>query len=188
MTSWINFELNILNSIQNIANPSLDSFFVNISALGNASIFWIALTILCLTSKEYKKMGKVMVIGFILNLLVVNLLLKNIVARIRPYNYIENIKLLVPALNDGSFPSGHTSYAFTYFAIVLSMSKNKSLKIFIGIVALLIAISRLYLYVHFPTDIIGGAIIGILIGKFAIKVYSSNKFVKFFKFLSLQSS
>ncbi|MBP2069285.1 MAG: phosphatase PAP2 family protein [Anaerococcus sp.] len=186
MTTWISFELNILKAIQYISNPTLDSFFVSISALGNGSIFWIAFILFCLSTKEYKKMGKVMIIAFILNLLLVNILLKNIVGRVRPYNYVNNIKLLVPALSDGSFPSGHASYAFTFATIVAFMARGKMLKIFIAILAILIAFSRLYLFVHFPSDVIVGAVVGILIGTFSMRAYFKGYINQIFNKFNLQ--
>lgn len=162
MTTWISFELNILKAIQYISNPTLDSFFVSISALGNGSIFWILL--FCFVC-----------------------LLKNIVGRVRPYNYVNNIKLLVPALSYASFSSGHASYAFTFATILAFMARGKMLKIFIAILAILIAFSRLYLFVHFPSDVIVGAIVGILIGTFSMRAYFKGYINQIFNKFNLQS-
>lgn len=174
MGQWTSFELGILDSIQNISMPVLDRTMVDITSLGNFSILWIAFIVIFLSTKEYKKVGKVMLIGFILNLIVVNILLKNIFDRPRPFQVVGNFDLLIPPLNDGSFPSGHSSYAFTFFAIILFMIKSKSLKIFTGVLAFLITFSRLYLYVHFPTDVLAGSLIGFLLGVLAIKIYDSK--------------
>ena len=174
MGQWTSFELGILDSIQNISMPLLDRTMVDITSLGNFSILWIAFIVIFLSTKEYKKVGKVMLIGFILNLIIVNILLKNIFDRSRPFQVVGNFDLLIPPLNDGSFPSGHSSYAFTFFAIILFITKSKSLKIFTGVLAFLIAFSRLYLYVHFPTDVIVGSLIGFLLGVLAIKIYYSK--------------
>lgn len=171
MGPWTSFEIGILDAIQKLSTPGLDKFMVTITNLGNLSIIWIAFIIIFMSTKEYKSMAKVMVIGFILNIIIVNLLLKNIFARVRPFDYVNNIELLIPKLKDGSFPSGHTSYAFTFFTIIFFMSKSKMIKIFTGILALLIALSRLYLYVHFPTDVIAGAVIGFAIGILSMKIY-----------------
>ena len=174
MGPWTSFEIGILDAIQKLSTPGLDKFMVTITSLGNMSIIWIAFIIIFLSTKEYKTMGKVMVLGFILNLIIVNLLLKNIFARVRPFNIVNHADLLIPTLKDGSFPSGHTSYAFTIFTIVLFMAKKKSLKVLTGILAVLIAFSRLYLYVHFPTDVIGGVIIGFILAILAMKIYFSK--------------
>ena len=174
MGPWTSFEIGILDTIQKLSTPGLDKFMVTITSLGNMSIIWIVFIIIFLSTKEYKTMGKVMVLGFILNLIIVNLLLKNIFARVRPFNIVNHANLLIPTLKDGSFPSGHTSYAFTIFTIVLFMAKKKSLKVLTGILAVLIAFSRLYLYVHFPTDVIGGVIIGFILAILAMKIYFSK--------------
>lgn len=174
MGPWTSFEIGILDAIQKLSTPGLDKFMVTITSLGNMSIIWIAFIVIFLSTKEYKTMGKVMVLGFILNLIIVNLLLKNIFARVRPFNIVNHANLLIPTLKDGSFPSGHTSYAFTIFTIVLFMTKKKSLKVLTGILTVLIAFSRLYLYVHFPTDVIGGAIIGFILAILAMKIYFSK--------------
>ena len=174
MGPWTSFEIGILDAIQKLSTPGIDKFMVTITSLGNMSIIWIAFIIIFLSTREYKTMGKVMVLGFILNLIIVNLLLKNIFARVRPFNIVNHADLLIPTLKDGSFPSGHTSYAFTIFTIVLFMAKKKSLKVLTGILAVLIAFSRLYLYVHFPTDVIGGVIIGFILAILAMKIYFSK--------------
>lgn len=174
----VNFELNILNAIQNMRFVPLDKFMVTISSAGNLSLIWIAFIFIFLAAKELKDQGKIMVIAFILNIILVNILVKNLVARPRPYDVANFTDLLVHKLSDNSFPSGHTSYAFTFAAIVTLLNKNKALKIFTDVLAVLMAFSRLYLYVHFPTDVLAGAIFGILIGILSIKIYNSKKYRK----------
>ena len=78
-----NFELEILNAIQNLRSTPLDKFMVTLSAAGNISLIWIAFIFIFLSTKELKKQGKIMVLAFILNVLLVNILVKNIVARPR---------------------------------------------------------------------------------------------------------
>ena len=172
----VNFELNILNSIQNIRNVPLDKLMVTISSAGNLSLIWIAYIFIFLSAKDLKKQGKIMILAFVLNILLVNILVKNIVARPRPYEVASFTDLLVHKLSDNSFPSGHTSYAFTFATIITKLNKNKALKIFTNTLAVLMAFSRLYLYVHFPTDVLAGAVFGILIGILAIKIYDSPKY------------
>ena len=174
MGQLTSIELGILDDIQKISTPFLDRLMVDITSLGNFSILWLAFIIIFLSTKEYKRVGKVMVIAFILNVIIVNILLKNFFDRSRPFELVDNFDLLIPPLKDGSFPSGHSSHAFTFFAIILFMTKSKSLKIFTGILAFLIAFSRLYLYVHFPTDVLAGSLIGFLLGILAIKIYDNR--------------
>ncbi len=171
-------EIDILNAIQNIRNTPLDKFMVTISSAGNLSLIWIAFIFIFLSTKELKKQGKIMVLAFILNVLLVNILVKNLVARPRPYEVASFTDLLVHKLSDNSFPSGHTSYAFSFATIVTMLNKNKPLVVFTDVLAVLIALSRLYLYVHFPTDVLAGAVFGIIIGLLAIKIYESPKYRK----------
>lgn len=172
----VDIELNILNSIQNLRSLPLDKFMVTISAAGNISLIWVTFIFIFLSAKELKDQGKIMVIAFILNILLVNLLVKNLVVRPRPYDVANFTDLLVHKLSDNSFPSGHTSYAFTFATIITRLNKNKALIIFTNILAILMAISRIYLYVHFPTDVLAGAVFGILIGLGSIMVYKSEKY------------
>lgn len=171
MSNLTRFELAILDIIQNMHSPGLDKFMVTITSLGNGAILWICLITVFLTTKEYKQMAQVIILAFIANIIIVNLGLKNIVGRIRPYEHIKGFELLIPKVGNASFPSGHSSYAATFATIVLFMSKSKPLKLLVTILALLISFSRLYLYVHFPTDVIAGIVLGILIATFSMKFY-----------------
>lgn len=168
-----NFELNILNWLQSIRSLPLDKLMVTISSAGNFSLIWIAYIFIFLAAKDLKKQGRIMILAFILNILLVNILVKNAVARPRPYEVANFTDLLVHKLSDNSFPSGHTSYAATFATIVTLLNKNKALKVFTNLLAVLMAFSRLYLYVHFPTDVLAGAVFGIIIGIWAIKIYDS---------------
>lgn len=178
MNSFISFELSILDAIQKIRSPFLDEFMVAISSLGNGAILWICLIIVFLSTKEYKKMAQIMIIAFIGNLIIINLGLKNIVDRTRPYEYVKELELLIPKVGNASFPSGHSSYAATFATIILLMGKSKSLGIFTLVLAILISFSRLYLHVHFPSDVLAGIILGIVIGILSMKFYFSGYYKK----------
>ena len=168
------YEINILNAIQNMRTDSLDDIMVTITALGNGAIFWISLIFVFFSIKSYKKIAEVITISFILNLLIVNILLKISVGRVRPYEAFGFTDLLIRHLSDNSFPSGHTSYAFSFVAVLFMLSKSKFINWYMAIIAILIAFSRLYLYVHFPTDVLAGAIIGIILGIMALKIYNTK--------------
>lgn len=178
MNGFTKFELSILEAIQNMRSPGLDKFMVDITSLGNGAILWICLILVFLSTKEYKKMAKIIIVAFIANLVIINLGLKNIVGRTRPYEYIRGFDLLIPKVGNASFPSGHSSYAATFATIVLFMGRSKFLKIFITILAILISFSRLYLHVHFPSDVISGIIFGIIIAIFSMKFYFAGYFDK----------
>lgn len=104
-----------------------------------------------------------MAVALIADLIICNAILKPIVARPRPYSINKTIKLLVPPLRDYSFPSGHTAASFASVS-ALYFAGRKRLAVGALVVSILIAFSRMYLYVHYPTDVLGGLIIGLLCG------------------------
>ena len=158
------FDLPILEWIAaNLRCPFMDTIMPIITLLGDAGIFWIAIAALCLFFPKYRKMGLSMGISLLIGLLVCNVLLKPLVGRIRPYDYQlehfgKQIQLLVAAQHDFSFPSGHTIASFE--AATAIMLHNKKLGIVAMILAVMISFSRLYLYVHYPTDVIFSIILG----------------------------
>lgn len=180
------YEIGILNAIQNIRSDSLDNFFLTITSLGNMSILWFSMILIFMTTKRYKKIGEIILISFFLNLVIVNLILKISVGRVRPYEAVGFTDLLINHLSDNSFPSGHTSYAASFATVIILLAKSKPLKYYVGILAILIAFSRLYLYVHYPTDVIAGAIIGMAIGVGSIKIYQSPSYGNFKEKFNLQ--
>lgn len=186
MGSFTRFELAILDLIQAGSNPFLDKVMIDITTLGNVGIIWILLIIVFLTTEEYKVLGHILVIAFMLNLIIVNIGLKNLVGRTRPYDLVPGFDLLISPLRDGSFPSGHSSYAASFATSVLLMADSKALKALSLSLAILIAISRLYLYVHFPSDVIGGIIIGILLALAAKQIYFSDSWNQIISKINLQ--
>lgn len=171
-------EFDILNFIQqNMKNDILTPILKAISYMGNAGIIWIIIALLFILIKKYRKIGITMCIGLVLCLIIGNGILKPLIARTRPYDLEinSNILIQIEKPNDYSFPSGHTLAAFTSAVIILLY--NKRLGIFAIILASLMAFSRLYFYVHFPTDVLGGIILGIafaLISKWIVKRYFQN--------------
>ena len=121
------------------------------------------MTVLFLLIPKMRKTGVVMAAALIIDLLLCNVLLKNFVARTRPYDVNTGIQLLVAKLRDYSFPSGHTAASFAS-ATALYFAGEKKLWKPALVLACLIAVSRLYLYVHYPTDVLGGVVIGIIAG------------------------
>lgn len=109
-----------------------------------------------------------MLAALVVQTILCNVILKNLFARTRPYDVNTMVQLLVPKLHDFSFPSGHTSASFTTVS-ALFLAKNKAWKPAL-VLACLIAVSRLYLYVHYPTDVLGGILLGILSGYIGYKI------------------
>lgn len=178
MNALNEFELRILDKIQDLFQCGfLDWFMPIITKLGDGGIFWIIIAVLLLITKKYRKVGAMMGVALLLGLLVGNITLKPLIDRIRPYEMAGvEFPLLVDALSDGSFPSGHTLACFEA-ATVLLINKRK-----FGIPAMCIAInvafSRLYLYVHYPTDVLAGMLLGIGFG--IVAVFVVNALIKAF--------
>lgn len=168
-------DISILNLIQNLKSPLMDKIMTTITAFGNMGIFWILLIIIFLTTKEYKKMAKYMIICLLVNIIIVNLIIKPAVGRQRPFEIVEGIKLLILKPQDPSFPSGHSAISFCMLTTILFFSKSKTINIMASLLAILISFSRLYLYVHFPSDIFCGIIIGVLSSLITLKFCFSKK-------------
>ena len=159
----MNIELRILDWIQTLPTPFLDKIMVFITRLGDAGIIWILLSIVLLLIPKTRKSGAVMVAALVVDVLLCNIVLKNLVARTRPYDVNTGVHLLVAKLHDYSFPSGHTAASFASVT-TLYLAGEKKLWKFALVLACLIAISRLYLYVHYPTDVLGGILFGVISG------------------------
>lgn len=169
-------DLNILDFIaEHLRCSFLDGFFSFITHFGDAGIFWIALAVILLFFKKTRKTGAMMGVALVLGLFICNLGLKPLVMRTRPYNlqahYGNPIDLIIKAPGDFSFPSGHTAASFE--GAVVIFSQNKKWGIPALIFAALIAFSRLYLYVHYPTDVLAGFIIGIINAVLAVLIVNA---------------
>ena len=163
-------EANILLWIQeNLRADWLNPFMIGITYLGNAGLFWIALSVLLLCLPKQRKLGLTCGASLIFDLLSVNLFIKKVAARTRPYEVIEGLERIIGQQSDYSFPSGHTAASFAV-ATVLLMRAPKKLSVPMFVLACLISLSRLYVGVHYPTDVLGGAVIGALCGILAVYV------------------
>lgn len=158
------FELEILKSIQNLFGCEFMDFLMpQITTIGNFGAVWIATGIVLLCSKKHRRLGIVLLLGLFLGFIFGNLLLKNIIARPRPCWIDQSFSLLIKNPADFSFPSGHTLSSF--IASFVIFGKNKKIGILTFVLASLIAFSRLYLFVHFPTDILGGILLAFAVWK-----------------------
>ena len=156
-------ELQFLDFLQTIHTPFLDKTFAIITSLGNAGIIWIVLAVVLLILPKTRKAGIVLTAALLMDFVLCNLILKNLVARVRPYDINTAITILIKKPLDFSFPSGHTAASFAAMT-ALFLAKMKKAWIAALILAILIAFSRLYFYVHYPTDVLGGIVVGILSG------------------------
>lgn len=145
---------------------------VFISSLGNAGLLWIILALVFICTKKYRRFGATMLLALLLGLIIGNGALKNIVARERPCWINETVELLIAVPKDYSFPSGHTLASFGAATALFWNKKTWGAAAYA--LAALIAFSRMYLYVHFPTDILCGILLGLCTGTaawFMIKKY-----------------
>ena len=143
----VSFDLPILEWIQaNLQSGFLDTIMPIITMLGDGGIFWIVCSVLFTLHPKTRRMGIAMAIAMAMGLVICNMILKPVVGRMRPYDY--------------SFPSGHTIACFE--ASVAIMLSNKKLGIPALIIAILVSFSRMYLYVHYPTDVIASIFLGSL--------------------------
>ena len=140
-----------------------------ITRLGDAGIIWIILTVLLLIIPKTRKTGVIMMAALLVDVLLCNVFIKNLVARTRPFDVNTAVQLLVAKPRDYSFPSGHTAASFASVTALYLVGEKKMWKAAL-VLAVLIALSRLYLYVHYPTDIIGGVVFGSLSGYLGYKI------------------
>ena len=156
-------ELQILDALQTMHNPVLDTLMSAITRLGDAGIIWILLCAVLLILPRTRKSGAILMAALLVDLVVCNGILKPLVHRIRPFDVKTGIELLVKRPMDYSVPSGHTAASFTS-VMALYLAGEKKLWIPTLVLAVLIAFSRLYLYVHYPSDVLGGITVGAAAG------------------------
>ena len=162
-------EIHILDMIQNLRTPIGDVVVPLITRLGDAGIVWIILTVLLLIIPKTRKTGVIMMAALLADVLLCNVVIKNLVARTRPFDVNTAVQLLVAKPRDYSFPSGHTAASFASVTALYLAGEKKLWKIAL-VLAVLIAFSRLYLYVHYPTDVLGGIITGAIAGYIGYKL------------------
>lgn len=160
-------ELQILNVIQTLRTPLLDQIMPLIS---NGFVLWLLLPLLLMMHKKTRKAGLFILIVMGIDVLLCNVIMKPLFHRIRPCDVNTTIPLLVSRPTDYSFPSGHTAFSFAAVSGLWFSNVYKPWRIPALIFACLIAFSRLYLYVHYPSDVLMGAIVGIFCGWIALQL------------------
>ena len=189
---WLNqsfwwLDSSIFRATNELANncPWISSVARFISYFGDKGLFFIILTVVLLVFRKTRKVGIVLAFGLIFNHLFNNMFLKNIVARPRPYNEVDEFRMMWEAHSTAfeksfSFPSGHTSMAALVGGGLFVMLNKKYSWAFL-LIPLLMGWSRIALFVHYPSDVLGGLITGtlaVVVGFFAMKLLLKWKFAE----------
>lgn len=163
MLDWIqNADNTILLLIQNHLHVSfLNGFFIFYTQLGNLGILWIVLSLLLLLRPKTRRAGLLALLSMLVGLLCTNVILKNLVARPRPWLVVEGLAPLMTPPDPNSFPSGHTCAAFASAGAWWRTFPRLRFRLLAVTLAVLMGYSRLYVGLHFPTDVLAGAIVGL---------------------------
>lgn len=164
------FDHAVLNWIQQYLTCNfMDSVMLFFTRLGDAGLIWILIGVGLICTKKYRSYGVMVLLALAVAFLLGDQLIKPIVERVRPCNVTEGMEILIKKPRGFSFPSGHTGSSFA--AAVVIWGADKRFGIGALILAGLIAFSRLYLYVHYPTDVVAGLILGLTVGGLILVFY-----------------
>lgn len=173
MEAITQFDFSVLDAIAKLHSSVLNIIMKFFTTLGDNGYLWIGLCIVLICIPKTRKIGIFAAITLAVEFILNDLVIKNIVARERPFIQHSDIKLLISPPHGYSFPSGHSASSFaTAFAVFL---RNKKIGIPCLVAAALIAFSRLYFYVHFPTDVLAGILFGTAI---AVIIYFVEKKIR----------
>lgn len=165
-------DLAILNFIQNnLQSDLMNNIFEVFTHLGDKAIIWLIIAFLLLLNNKYRKLAILTILAIILTTILGEFILKNIIRRPRPFVEYSHLKSIIAYTKGFSFPSGHTGSSFA--AATVLASEFKKYRPYFYTLALLISISRLMLFVHYPSDILGGMLLGIMCAMIILKL--SNK-------------
>lgn len=174
-------EIEILNFIQqNLVNPVFSAIMIFCTRIVEHGEIWILAAVIMLITKKYRKVGVMVLIALVLTFVSGELLIKNLVCRPRPFLANPDVQLLISPPRGYSFPSSHSAVSFASATVIFCFNKKFGTGAYA--LAVLIAFSRMYLYVHYPTDVLCGAILGVawalivvLLYKYGVKRFSKRK-------------
>ena len=162
MDALLNFDSSILLWIQDSLRAGFLTPVVKvITHLGDKGALWILITLALLCFRKTRRLGILCGIAMAIGLVVTNLVIKNWVARVRPYEVIPGLNCIVGLADDWSFPSGHTTNSLACGWVLFRKAPRRWQRVCALVMAILISLSRLYVGIHYPTDVLGGVVIGI---------------------------
>ncbi len=172
LTAIQNWDAGVLLWVQEYIRTPLGDLLMPIwSSLGNDGLLWIALALLLLCFRKTRRAGVLALAGMLLNFIAVNVVIKHLVARPRPWLVVEGLNTLLFIDDPNSFPSGHTSAACAFAAALCCELDPVWAKALAVAGAVLMGWSRIYVAIHFPTDVLAGAVIGAACGLLAVWLY-----------------
>ncbi len=156
----------------NFQSDFLDRIMPRISSMANIGIIWILIACIMLISNKYKETGKILIKALLVSTFVCNLILKPFIGRDRPFEANDDVEARIKEPTDSSFPSGHTMASFVAAMVIFCASPVLGIMAFI--LAFMIGLSRLYLLVHYPSDVFLGSVFGAVIGAFSVFKFGSK--------------
>ena len=150
-------EIEILQALQNWHNSVLDGFFCVYTTLGNGGMLWFALAIGMIIFPKTRMYGVFTLCVLLVGGCIGTVILKNVIARPRPYTVVP-VELLITPPSGYSFPSGHAMQAFLFAPLIYEISRKAGIAAYVA--AAIMAFSRLYLFVHYPSDVLAGILLG----------------------------
>lgn len=154
-----------------LRTPLLNGLMCAYTTLGDHGAFFIVLSLLCLMFRSSRRVGAAGLSALALGAVVTNLTLKPLVARSRPWLVLEGFEVLMHSSDPYSFPSGHTCAAFAFCVAVAAMVPHGWVKLVAVVAAVLMGYTRLHVGVHFPSDVLMGAVVGICCGLVAARMW-----------------
>ena len=160
-------DIAVLEFFQGLDNPVLDAVMAAFTKLGDHGLIWIGICLVLMVYKPTRLWGILAGVSLAMTFCIDEFLLKSIFLRERPFVAIPGVELIVDPPSGFSFPSGHSATAFSVAVCLLFCSRIKlPLRLLAVVFAAAVAFSRVYLSVHYLTDVVCGSLVGIICGTF----------------------
>lgn len=164
------FDIKTLEYInKKLSNSLLDKIMPIITSLANFGVIWIIIALSLLLTEQYRISGIMVISALVLNTILGEGIIKHIIKRERPFAKEDNNRLLISKPITYSFPSGHTSSSFAVTGVLIAT--NITISIYVMILSILIAFSRIYLNVHYPSDVFSGVLLGVICSFIVVFVF-----------------